>query len=190
MRRPAVPEVRSWFPISGARVQRLPPVEVALAPSVPAWALRAVAAVTAAACVAFVGDTTAWVALGALVVVFVARPVGAVTGLVAVGAGLLLLTSGREAFGAHLVVLVFGLHLVVELTTLVGLLGWAARVERRVLAAVARPFLAIQLAAQVALVLGARVVAQPPTAGWLPPVAGIGLGVLAWSVVAQMLARR
>ncbi len=190
MRPPDVQELLwSLFPISGAREQRLPRVEVRLGPSVPAWSLRAVAAVAAGGCTLLAGDATVWVAVAVALVVFVARPPGAVTGAVAAAAGLLLLTSGGVS-PLRLAMLVFGLHLVVELTALAARLDGSARIERRVFVAAVRPFVAVQVAGQAAAAFAGQVTAQPPQVWWLPVAAGVALGGFAWLVAARMTARR
>lgn len=155
----------------------LPRVTVHPAPPVPVWGLLAALGLTAAltGIVAATGIVQNLLA-AALVVAVVVRPSGPAPAIMAMGVGLLLLIGGP--IGALIHVLVFLVHLMVHLATIVDALPWDARVERRVLTRSAGGFLAVQAFAQVLAVIGSWLSGAAIGGSGIQLVAGVALAGL------------
>jgi hypothetical protein len=171
----------------GRRPPMAPRVEVAAGPSVPAWLLRLVVVAALAGSVALVARSDGhWLVAVVLLAGALTRPDGLAPSVLTVGVGLLLVTAPLDPLHPRVFVLVFALHLAVELGALVGPLPWQAQVEWRVFARAGRGFLVVQAVAQTLGLLGAWVTGQPPAMPWLPLLAAVALSVLAWTVTSRL----
>jgi hypothetical protein len=165
-------------------------VEIELGPRVPAWALRGVCVAAAAGCTLLVASHPAhWVLAAGLVTMMVLRPDTGAAAVFSVGIGLLLLAADPDPFDVRVPLLVFGLHLTLELVTLTAGLPWGTTVERAVVRAHLAPLLAIQAISQAAALVGPWLATARPAAPWVPALAGAALAVLAWATTWRLRTR-
>lgn len=181
-----------WFWFGRAPTRRPPPrprVAVDLRRCLPAWALRIGCAVVATGCTLLVASNGGhWTIAGALIAAMAVRPSGAAPSLFVVGVGLLVLAAEEDPFHPRVFLLALGLHLTVQLATVVGDLHWLAPVELGVLAGFAAPFLVIQALVQSAALMGAWMTTRQVSVTWLPVVAGIALAVMTWAIIIRLRA--
>lgn len=164
-----------------------PRVEVVTGSTVHAWALRLMMVAALAGALALVTRSQGhWLVAVALLAGIAARPDGIAPALFVGGLGLLVLTGPADPWQARVFLLVFAVHLAVELGAVAGALPVEARVEWRVLARAVPVFLGVQAVAQTLALLGAWVAGQPPAMPWLPLVAAAGVAVLSWAVTSQL----
>ena len=167
--------------------RRPPPVSIELDRAVPAWALRLVIAMVATGCgLLMIPNAAYWVIAVPLIAAMAAWPGGNAPVYVVLGAGLLLLTSASEPFGLDLHLLVFSIHLAVEIAAALGDVPWSAPVEVRILTRASRRFVLVQLAGQAVTFLGAWATSYRPSLAWLPLVAGVALAAVGWGVLASL----
>jgi hypothetical protein len=146
--------------------------------------------VLAIGCVALVAHTTfLWVVAGSAALALAARPGGLAIGIFASILGFALATSTWTPGAPRSYLLLFGLHLLVQLVLLVGPVRLIAVLDLRVLLGPARRFLLLQVFAQGLALGGAKLSAAGVSLPWLPVVVGAGLVVLAWRLLSRLTAR-
>lgn len=167
----------------------LPRVRIAVGPRLPGAVLRLVVPLVALGCAALLqpGPLSTVLALVGAAVLAV-RPSGVAAGCYVVGLGLLLALSPADPFSLTPYVLLFGVHLLVQLGAVASVVPWSAVVDARVLVSPARRFLVAQVFAQLLAVLAAAVTSTSLTLSALPVLAVAGLTLLAWWLV-SLLAR-
>lgn len=186
-RRLPLPEPLERLVAAARRPPLSPRVEVVTARTVPAWVLRLLVVATLAGALALLTRHQAhWLVAVVLLVGIAAQPDGLATALFVGGLGLLLAIGPADPWQAQVFVLVFVVHLAVELGAVTGAVPIEAEVEWRVLLRAAPGFLGVQAVAQALTLLGAWVAGQPPAMPWLPLLAAVGLAVLAWAVTWQL----
>lgn len=180
---------RAWDALLAtvAPARRHPPVTVEFGPSVPAWVLRLAIPLAGVGCGVALGlGSDGWLFALPVVVATAVWPGGPAPAVFASGAGILLLATRPEVFDAQLVALVAGVHLVVELATVVDTLPWSARVDRRIVVRAATRFAALQVVAQVVVAVGAWATGTRMSVPLLTPVAGLALAVTAWLLLRRV----
>lgn len=162
----------------------LPPVGIELRRAAPAWALNATVAL-----IALIGAATLatrpfhWVLAVVAAGAMAARPHPGMAQAYAAALGAGLVLTSYQPWSARVFVLVFAVHLMVQLASIVQGLHWSTRVEAAVLAAPARRFAIVQSGAQCAAVLSAWVAMREVDAVWLSVAAGAGLAAVAWALL-------
>ena len=165
----------------------LPRVEVALGAWVPGWVLRLVQATVALCCVALVQPGQGIWFLAVLgTVLLVLRPSGMVAACFVVALGLRLAVTAPEPYAVMSFLLLFGVHLLVQLARMGSAVPWLARVELRVLLPTLSRFLWVQALAQLLALGGAALTSQSLALPWLPVLVGASLSVLGWSLLSQL----
>lgn len=183
----------AWVARAGRTARRLGPggdarphLEVDLGPSLPGWVVRAGAGLAALACIAMVARGPVTAVAGVLLAVMIAaRPAGAGPGVLIVAIGGALLWTGAAPFDLRVFALVLLVHVTVWLAALVADLPASAVIEREVVTAAVRPFLALQATGQALAVVAAVVVGTEVTSLWLPTVAALVLAVATWVALAH-----
>ncbi|HEX8487255.1 MAG TPA: hypothetical protein VF642_01820 [Propionibacteriaceae bacterium] len=165
----------------------LPRVRVALGPWVPGWALRLVQAVVALCCVALLQPGAGTWFLGvAGAFLLVLRPSGIVAACFAAAVGLRLAVISPEPYAVTSFLLLFGVHLLVQLARAGSAVPWAARVELRVLLPTVLRFMTVQALAQLLALSGAALTSQALALPWVPVLVGAALAVLGWGLLSQL----
>ena len=179
----------AWLSRVAIRAPQRPRVAIELGPTVRTWALRAACAGAAASCVLLVTSVIGhWVVAAAIIVALTAWPSSGAPSAFVVGVGLLVLTSPAAPTHPRLFLLVFGVHLTLELAAVLGDLPWVARVELRALRGFAARFLAIQLISQMIAFVGVSMPHSQSSVAWLPLAAGTALALLSWGLFVRMRA--
>ena len=167
----------------------LPRVRIALGPRLPGAVLRLVVPLVALGCVSLLQPGTFTSVLAVVGAVLLAvRPSGVAAGCYVVGLGLLLALAPADPFSLIPHLLLFGVHLLVQLGAIASVVPWSAVVDARVLVSPARRFLVAQVFAQLLAVLAAALSSTSLTLAALPVLAVAGLTLLAWWLV-SLLAR-
>ena len=167
--------------------RRMPSVSIGLRRAMPAWALRVIIAMLATGCALLVVPSAGyWLIAVPIIATMSAWPGSNATTHFVLGAGLAVLTSPAPPFGFDLYLLVFGVHLTLELAAVVGDVPWACRVELEVLTRSTGRFVVIQLVGQAVTLLGDWATSARPPLGWLPVAAGIALAATGWSLLIRL----
>jgi hypothetical protein len=183
----ALPALRSWWGDLWRSTPRALPslrprrrrVDVDLGPSLPGWSLRLSCAAVALGCVVLAGAGHTLTVVGALLALaLAARPIGAVP-MVALGFVAFVLTAaGGSGPRPGTFAVLAGTHLFIQLAAVLGPYGWFVRVELRALLAPARRYLPVQLAAQLAALVGALLSLGRVELAWSAPLAAVALAAL------------
>lgn len=180
------PGIRAWFRAVGTRPRPHPRVTISLGPTIPAWSLRLVIAAIATWCaVLVISQPLHWAVAVPTILMMATGGAGSAASIFVVGTGVAVLTSEAPTT-FRLLLLVFGVHLAVELTALLGDVHWAALVERRILWRSTPRFLLIQTAAQSMALFGAWTTVTGPLTQAFPVLAGAMLACGAWMVLANL----
>ncbi|MCU1690515.1 MAG: putative rane protein glycine-rich [Jatrophihabitantaceae bacterium] len=180
------------FAVRGSEFDRpLPSVQIELGRTAPAWALNAVVALLGLGCAALLADLPVhWVLAIAGAAAMAIRPLPGMAQTYAgvLGAGLVL--TRYEPWAARVFLLILGVHLMVQLGSIVQGLHWSTRVEVAVLVAPARRFAIVQAGAQCVAIGSAWAAGRDIDAVWLSVVAALGLAGLAWFLLTAVGAQR
>lgn len=165
----------------------LPRVRIAMGPRVPGWVLRcSVGLVGLATALLLVGGPLSGFLAVCGAVLMVLRPSGIVCAGYALGLGLLLALAESAPFAPRAFMLLFGVHLMVQLGAIASTVPWSSVVDLRVLVSPARRFLIGQAFAQLLALLGAALSSTSVSVPWLPVLVGVGLTLLAWRVMSRL----
>lgn len=167
--------LRRWFEPAAQRPRR-PTISIDLGPAVPAWLLRGLAGLAVVPLIA-VMDNVALPILAAVVAAAVPHP--STVAALLVGAAVYVLTV--EPAWAVTASFVLVLHVLWVLVRLVSPLPLNGVVELRLVAAVLRPFVVLQLTAQLLAALSLVALAGMPTLPWIvvPAVTAIAAAAIA-----------
>ena len=170
--------VRVWASSSD---RPLPRVRAAVGWWVPIWSVRLlVAGLAGGAATLVVQGPVGWTVMAAIIAILFLFPQAATAGVYAIAIGISYLAAGVEPFSGTLFALVFSVHLVVTIGTLVAALPGRARLQVAALVGPMRRFTIVQAVAQALAMLGAFVAAWGLTVVWLPSVAVLGLAGFGW----------
>jgi hypothetical protein len=187
-----VERIAATLRVAQAPSQRpLPRVRIALGAWVPGWVLRLVQALVALSCVALVHPGSGVWFLGALsALLLVLRPSGLVAACFVVFLGFRLAVTPAEPYAASSFLLLFGVHLLVQLARAGSAVPWSARVELQVLVPTALRFVRVQALAQLLALGAAALTARSLALPWVPVLVGAALTVLGWRLLSLLVSNR
>lgn len=158
----------------------LPQVRIELGRWIPAGLLNVAVAALSLICAAQVATAAGHWAMAIVgAVAMAARPLPGMAQLYALVLGGGLALTASDPWAPKVFILIFGVHLFVQLGSLTQGLRWTTRVELAALAAPGRRFLVVQIGAQAAAVGGAWLAGRSIDAGWAAVLAGGCLAALA-----------
>lgn len=165
----------------------LPRVRIAVGPRVPGVVLRLVVALVAVASASLLvtGPVSTFIAVAGAVLLLV-RPSGASCAGYAFALGFALAVSATEPFALRSFLLLFGVHLLVQLGSVAGLAGWTVVLDLRVLVSPLRRFLVIQVLVQLLALGGAALSSTAVTLPWVPVLVGVALTATAWLLLSRL----
>lgn len=168
----------------------LPRVRIRLGARVPGAVFQLVVAAVAlgSAWLVVTGPVSTFFAVAGAVLVL-ARPSGIACAGYAVGLGFLLAVSSSEPFAPRSFLLLFGVHLLVQLGAVASSVGWSAVLDLRVLVSPLRRFVVVQALAQLLALGGAALASASVTLPWVPVLVGVALTALAWMILSRLTER-